>query len=151
ILQQAFTTLKIMDSYCGMLLYSAGVTYGIFSDKRVLQLALDREKLVPPISFSKAIQFVTEEFKHPTAMLTRKHSFVLSEITEDEVEEVGYIILYELAYAAGASDVGETFCDFMAGFINGRLQLLVAADTIVKEVECFGLGNNRCRFKISVV
>ncbi|OLS23729.1 MAG: hypothetical protein HeimC3_23720 [Candidatus Heimdallarchaeota archaeon LC_3] len=151
VLQQAFTALKIIDPFCGMLLHSAGVTFGLTADKRVINNSLHHKKINIPISLEEAVEILIEELQHPTTLLTRQHSFVSFEKSDSDLDDIVYYInIHELAYASGATNVNETFCDFMAGFINGRLQLLVQDETIVKEVECFGTGNSVCKFKITV-
>ena len=56
----------------------------------------------------------------------------------------------ECATATNTPDLGVTFCDFQAGFISGRLQLLVDDDVVVREVECPGTGHDHCKFEITL-
>ncbi|MHA1991228.1 MAG: V4R domain-containing protein [Candidatus Hodarchaeales archaeon] len=150
VIQQAFTALKIIDPFCGMLLHSAGVTFGLTADKRVINTSLQKRKINIPISLDEAIEILSEELQHPSTLLTRQHSFVSYEKVDSDSDDSLYAMyIHELAYAAGATNVNETFCDFMAGFINGRLQLLVQDEPVVKEIECFGTGSNVCKFSVS--
>ncbi|MFW9929946.1 MAG: V4R domain-containing protein [Candidatus Thorarchaeota archaeon] len=152
VIQQAFTALKIIDPFCGMLLHSAGVTFGLTADKRIINDSLQKRNQTIPISIESAVEIIVEELQHPSTLLTRQHSFVsfqISSTTGDDDKEI-FINIHELAYASGATNVEETFCDFMAGFINGRLQLLVIEETLVKEIACSGTGSDVCIFKISI-
>ena len=152
VIQQAFTALKIIDPFCGMLLYSAGVTFGLTADKRIINKELTQAGQKIPLSLADAVKIIVKEFQHPTTLLTRQHSFVTLESYEEDDEEDSYYIIQieELAYSAGATNVGQTYSDFVAGFINGRLQLLIQEDIQVIETDCFGTGSKHCRFKISL-
>ena len=92
-----------------------------------------------------------EYFTHPTTYLSRGHSFV--EIFDGEDEDEMYLRIYECAYASGANfsaetGMNETLCDFQAGFIAGRLALILKDPPIVTEVKCHGTGHNFCEFRI---
>ena len=149
VIQQAFTALKIIDNYCGMLLYSAGVNFGLTADKRVIHNIITNKYLNTPLELKVAVEVIVDELKHPTSLLNRQHSFVFLRFDPND-KNISYIDISELAYSAGATNVNETFCDFIAGFINGRLQLLVNEETIVKEIKCFGKGDSHCTFKIEI-
>jgi predicted hydrocarbon binding protein len=148
VVQQALTALKLMDPYCGMLMYSAGSTYGLTGPgKHILQQAIADQGLETPMSLEMAVQLVNGELQHPTSMLARQHSFVDFKILSAESAE---IIIQECSSSAGATDIQETFCDFTAGFINGRLRLLCNEEIIVKEIKCHGSGHETCTYQITL-
>ena len=43
------------------------------------------------------------------------------------------------------------FCDFTAGYINGRLQLLMVDEIVVREIACYGSGDSVCKFEVTIV
>ncbi len=148
VVQQALTGLKFMDPFCGSLLYSAGSEYGMTGPgKEILQRLIYEKQLPMPLEFENAIELVAVNLSHPSFLLPRNHSIISSEIEDDET---AYITISECATAAGTPELGMTFCDYMAGFISGRLQLLVDEDAIVKEIECHGTGHDRCKFEITL-
>jgi predicted hydrocarbon binding protein len=99
------------------------------------------------MGFEEAIELVSANLSHPSFLLPRNHSIIEREIEDDET---AYITIAECATASGTPDLGMTFCDFMAGFISGRLQLLVDDDAIVKEIEWHGTGHHHCKFEITL-
>ncbi|MFX1511634.1 MAG: V4R domain-containing protein [Promethearchaeota archaeon] len=148
IVQQALTGLKFMDPFCGTLLYSAGSEYGMTGPgKEIIQTLIYDNRLTTPLEFEKAVSLIGENLKHPTFLLPRNHSLTSWEIEDDET---AFININECTTASGTPDLGMTFCDFMAGFISGRLQLLIRDDAIVKEIECHGTGHKHCKFEITL-
>ncbi|MHA1448995.1 MAG: V4R domain-containing protein [Candidatus Hodarchaeales archaeon] len=145
--QQAFTALKMTDDFCGMLLYSAGSEHGLISPKEVLVRELTKRGARPPLEFNQAVMCIAASMSHPTSLLTRNHSFVSYNIVDDEV---AHLVIDENAFSAGSSNTGVTFCDWTAGFIAGRMRLLVVGDPVVKEIECAGTGAERCKFEITL-
>ena len=133
-----------------MLLYSAGVNFGLTADKRVIHNVVNDKNFNTPLQLKSAVEVIVDELKHPTSLLNRQHSFAYVKF-DPEAENIAYIDIWELAYSAGATNVNETFCDFMAGYINGRLQLLVNEETIVREINCFGKGDSYCTFKVEIL
>ena len=152
-LQQQIISLKFKDKFCGALLYSAGRELGVFGPgKPLIYDLLAKEKAeLPIVSLKQATQIMKEYFTHPTMYLPRAHSFV--EIFDGEDEDEMYLRIHECAYASGANfsaetDMNETLCDFQAGFIAGRLALILKDPPIVTEVKCHGTGHNYCEFRI---
>ena len=96
-----------------------------------------------------ALELIVDELQHPTTLLSREHSFVQFSVNEDE--DKGNITIYENVYASGAGNVSEHFCDFTAGFINGRLQLLIVDEILVREIACHGSGDGYCKFEVTLI
>lgn len=148
LIQEEFMGIKFQDPFCSILLYSAGREFGIGGPgKEILQKKLMEKNMRPPLNLEEAVKLLTEYYQHPTNMLPRQYAFVDCEI---EDEETAYIIIKECAHSSGSMNVGETFCDFEAGFIAGRIQLLIEDSVIVKEIECHGKGDNYCKFEIVI-
>ena len=150
IVQNALMSLKLMDPFLGIILYSAGSTYGLSGPgKDIIQKLISQNNIEQPMGLKDALNLIVGELQHPTTLLSRQHSFIFSNVDEDE--EAGVITIYENVYAAGAGNVSEHFCDFTAGFINGRLQLLLIDEIIVKEIACHGSGDFYCKFEVKIV
>jgi len=151
-LQQQIMSLKFRDKFCGALLYSAGRELGVIGPgKGLIYDLLAKENAELPIeSLKQATGIIKKYFTHPTNYLPRSHSFV--EIDDGEDEEEMYIRIYECAYAAGANlsetNLNETLCDFQAGYLAGRLALILKDSPIVTETKCHGTGHNFCEFRI---
>lgn len=149
-LQQQIMSLKFRDKYCAALLYTAARELGIVGPgKNIIYEILDAEKL-PLDSLKEAVEFLHKYLIHPSNILKREYSFV--EVYDGEDEDEMYIRIYECAYASGAdlseTNLNETLCDFMAGYIAGRLSLLLKEPPIVTETKCHGTGHKYCEFRI---
>ena len=87
---------------------------------------------------------------HPTNYLKREYSFV--EVFDGEDEDEMILKIHENAYASGANlsetNLNETLCDFTAGYLAGRLALIVKDPPIVSETKCHGTGHSHCEFRI---
>ncbi len=149
VVQSTLTAIKLKDKFLGMLLHSAGSTYGLTGPgKQIIQNLIAKHNIKQPMELEQGIKLVVLELQHPTTLLTRQHSFV--EYTIDNENEIAEIIIYENVYASGLGNVGEKFCDFTAGFIHGRLLLLLSDNIFVNEVSCHGSGDPYCKFQIIV-
>lgn len=62
--------------------------------------------------------------------------------TPDQME----IEISETLSAAGVPNVGEPLCHLEAGFLAGALGGLTGRKILVREVGCWGLGHQTCRF-----
>ncbi len=150
VVQNALISMKLMDPFLGMILYSAGSTFGLSGPgKNIIQKLISEKNLEQPMGLKSALELIAGELSHPTTLLARQHSFVQYSVDEDG--ERGEISIYENVYAAGAGDVREHFCDFTAGYINGRLQLLMIEEIIVREIACYGSGDSVCKFEVTLV
>ena len=150
VVQNALISMKLMDPFLGMILYSAGSTFGLSGPgKDIIQNLISEKGIEQPMGLKTALELIAGELSHPTTLLSRQHSFVKCSVNEDE--ERGEITIFENVYAAGAGDVSEHFCDFTAGYINGRLQLLMVDEIVVREIACYGSGDSVCKFEVTIV
>ncbi|MCG3216654.1 MAG: thioredoxin family protein [Candidatus Heimdallarchaeota archaeon] len=149
-LQQQIMSLKFRDKFCGALLYSAGRELGVIGPGKNIIYDLLASETLPIESMKKATEMIQKYLTHPTNYLKREYSFVEVDDGEDEDEMI--LRIYENAYASGANlsetNLNETLCDFTAGYLAGRLALIVKDPPIVSEIKCHGTGHNYCEFKI---
>ena len=154
-LQQQIMSLKFKDKFCGALLYSAGRELGVIGPgKSVIYDLLASENAELPIaSLNQATEIMKKYLTHPTNYLSRQHSFV--DVFNGEDDDEMYIRIHECAYASGANlsetNLNEVLCDFQAGYIAGRLALILKDPPIVTETKCHGTGHNFCEFRIEKV
>ncbi|MFX0094894.1 MAG: V4R domain-containing protein [Candidatus Hodarchaeota archaeon] len=166
-LQQVLASFKVSDPFSSTLLYFAGNRFGSMgADKytlmKIVGRTMQRKNLQFPFEFDDAVDLLVQYFRHPSVMLSRSHGLVEYEITDDEEAELR---VYENASAAGLRielppELGERpkdflkpvtkMCDFTAGFIAGRLKVLMGAEPTVQEASCFGSGADHCRFSIEL-
>ena len=103
-----------------------------------------------PLTLPDAAKIISVYLSHPLNILARQHAFVrLVDVSPNRV----LLNIYENATAAGLPNFGkgEMFCDFMAGYIGGRIDMLTKRDVIVRELECHGTGHNHSQFEIAHV
>ncbi|MHA2357813.1 MAG: V4R domain-containing protein [Candidatus Heimdallarchaeaceae archaeon] len=151
-LQQQIMSLKFRDKFCGALLYSAGRELGVIGPGKnlIYDLLAGEEAELPIESLKQATGFIKKYLTLPTNYLSREYSKV--EIEDGEDEDEMYIRIYECAYASGANlsetNLNEALCDFQAGYLAGRLALILKDPPIVTETKCHGTGHNYCEFRI---
>ncbi len=151
-LQQQIMSLKFRDKFCGALLYSAGRELGVIGPGKshIYDLLASEDAELPIESLKQATEIMKKYLTHPTNYLSRQHSFV--DVFEGEDEDEMFIRIHECAYASGANlsetNLNEVLCDFQAGYIAGRLALILNDPPIVTETKCHGTGHNFCEFKI---
>jgi predicted hydrocarbon binding protein len=147
-LQQALVNLKMTDPFSGALLYAAGMQLGIFGPgKDILQRYLEDENFSWPLTSDQAL-FIMNKFFHFAMIQAAKERADVKIIEEDGKQKIR---VYECAMSSGAKESGTTFCDFMAGYLAGRIQILTNRDCIVNETKCHGLGDKFCEFEISFI
>ena len=147
-LQQAIITLRMTDPYCAALLYSAGRELGIFGPGRdILQRYLEDENYSWPLNLEQALKVINKFFHFGMIQAAKERADV--KIIEQDGQLK--IRIEECAISSGVYDSGTTFCDFIAGYIAGRIQILTNRDCIVNETHCHGLGNKYCEFEIEFV
>jgi len=151
VIQQPLTALKWIDPFCGTLLYSAGFELGIYGPGKeiIWKILLDLKKEWP-LALSDAVHVIRAFLGHPQSILARQHAFV--EVVESNAEKV-LLSIKGCSTASGLPnfDQGELFCDFQAGYIGGRVDLLTERDVVVRELECHGTGHDHCLFEITHV
>lgn len=147
-LQQAIVNLRMADPFSGALLYAAGRQLGIFGPGRdILQRYLEDENYSWPLSLDQSLHVLNKFFHFGMIQAAKERSDVKIIEEDDQLK----IRIYECAMSSGAKDSETTFCDFMAGYIAGRIQILTSKDCIVTETKCHGLGDKFCEFEISFV
>jgi predicted hydrocarbon binding protein len=147
-LQQAIVNLKMTDPFSGALLYAAGMQLGIFGPgKDILQRFLEDENFSWPLTLDQAL-FIMNKFFHFSMIQAAKERADVKIVEENNKQKIR---VFECAMSSGAKDSGTTFCDFMAGYIAGRIQILTNKDCIVNESKCHGLGDKFCEFEISFI
>ena len=149
-LQQQIMSLKFRDKFCGALLYSAGRELGVIGPGKNIIYQLLEDETLPIGSLKKATEIIQKYMTHPTIALNRGHSFV--EVHDGEDDDEMFIRIYECAYASGANlsetNLNENLCDFQAGYLAGRLALILKDPPIVTETKCHGTGHNFCEFRV---
>ena len=167
VLQQILNGLKFADPFYSTLLYYAGAHYGRLGvDKVVLQSILfetdDHEPYQLPLEFEDGLEVLVAYFNDPRTILRRRQGLVKVRQVDDET---AHVRIKECATACGTHIGGQPLvdmegqimeeeqiplCDFTAGFIHGRLDLLLDEDVKVKEIECHSTGHDHCLFEISL-
>ncbi|MCF2144416.1 MAG: V4R domain-containing protein [Candidatus Heimdallarchaeota archaeon] len=147
-LQQAIVNLKMTDPFSGSLLYAAGMQLGIFGPGRdILQRYLEDENYSWPLNLKQALYVLNKFFHFGMIQAAKERADVAIIEDGDELK----IRVFECAMSSGAKNSGTTFCDFMAGYLAGRIQILTSRDCVVTETKCHGLGDKYCEFEISFV
>jgi predicted hydrocarbon binding protein len=150
-LQPIVVSLKLLDEFTGSILYSGGRELGIFGPGKDLlyRLVNNIKGISPPVNFDLGIELLHQYLSHPATALSREWGKVnLSEKNPDHPNR-RFLTIEEYGAIAGIHNIGKTFCDFLAGFISGRLTVLIGKEAIVKEVECQGTGAIACKFEIT--
>lgn len=66
--------------------------------------------------------------------------------------EIGQIIISENMFSAGNTFTDDKLCDYTAGYLTGRLKLLLDDDFVVQETKCRDPDNIRnCVFEIQLI
>ncbi len=162
LVQQALHALKFSDEFYSTLLYYAGAHLGHAGvDKTTIMEIITKKDLTLPLEFEDGIKLVKSYFNHPTTVLARMQAGARAEIIDDET---AIIDIFECAAASGLDisvlgseltseeqkSAPKLLCDFTAGFIHGRLDLVLDEDVRVRETECPSTGADRCRFEIEL-
>lgn len=163
VLQHIITSVKFSDPFNSTLLAYAGQNYGqILEDVGSISRIMMRRNLnYPfPMEFPQACEVLGYYFNNPGRILSRIHGDVTVDIIDDET---AIFKVWESAATSGIDlstvDLSALFPgierptkvttldDFMAGFINGRLNLLVEDEIIVREIKCQASGHPYCEFE----
>ena len=164
VLQHILTSLKFSDPFNSTLLAYAGQNYGqILEDVGSISRIINRHeldaKLFGAIEFPQACEVLGRYFNSPGISASKIHADVVVKIIDDES---AIFKVWESAATSGINlstvDMTALFPstesppqmsyldDFLGGFINGRLNLLIEEEVIVKEVKCQANGNPCCEF-----
>ncbi len=161
-LQHILTSVKFSDPFNSTLLAYAGQNYGqMLEDVGSISRIIHRRDLgyTFPMEFSQACEVLGYYFSAPGRQQTRIHGEVTVELIDDES---AVFKVWESAATSGIDlstvDLSALFPgvekpprittldDFMAGFIGGRLDLLVEDEVIVRETKCQANGYPCCHF-----
>ncbi len=163
VLQHIITSVKFSDPFNSTLLAYAGQNYGqILEDVGSISRIMMRRNLNYsfPMEFPQACEVLGYYFNSPGRLLTRIHGDVTVDVIDDES---AVFRIWESAETSGIDlstvDLSalfpgiekptkvNTLDDFMAGFLNGRLNLLVEDEIIVRETACQANGHQYCEFE----
>ena len=150
VLQPIIVSLKMLDRFSSILLYSGGKELGVFGPgKPLLYQLVQSYGLKVPMDLEDGVELLHQYLTHPTTMLARDQGQIR---LVDEGDDIYVIEVEENASVAGLSnaDISQTLCDFQAGFFAGRLHILIGLDPVVEEIACQGTGAPFCKFKITV-
>ncbi len=162
VLQHILTSLKFSDPFNSTLIAYAGQHYGqILEDLGIISRIMKRRKLQYefPMEFPQACEVLSYYFSTPGMIYARVHADVNVEILDDESAvfrvwesaatsgiNLSTVDLSALFPGSSAPPKVTTLDDFLAGFINGRIDLLVEDNVIVREEKCVALGHRCCEF-----
>jgi predicted hydrocarbon binding protein len=150
LLQPIIVALKFLDRFSGTILYNGGKHLGVFGPgKDLLYSLVDELGIHPPVAIKVGVNLLLKYLTHPRIIITREHGSVILHPREDSVYHLEIIDNVSVAGMQN-EDLNQTFCDFQAGFIAGRLYILIGVDPTVREIECQGTGSPSCTFEISV-
>ncbi len=163
VLQHIITSVKFSDPFNSTLLAYAGQNYGqILEDVGSISRIMMRRNLnfAFPMEFPQACEVLGHYFNTAGRLLTRIHGDVSVEIIDDESAvfrvwesaatsgiDLSTVDLSALFPGAEIPAKVTTLDDFMAGFLNGRLNLLVEDEIIVRETKCQAHGHPYCEFE----
>lgn len=71
-----------------------------------------------------------------------------NQLGEIKVVDENSILVKDCFDCCDMPDLGTTFCSLDEGMIEGIIEAKLDIDVEVKETECFGTGDNHCRFNI---
>ncbi len=150
VLQPIIISIKFLDRFSGTILYNGGKELGVFGPGKQLLIRLVQEEGIQvPVPLEKAVNLLLAYLRHPTTMLGREHGLVRLNHEDDDSYTLEIDDSVSIA-GMQTAELNKTFCDFQAGFIAGRLYILVGKDPIVKEIECQGTGHQTCKYRITV-
>ncbi len=61
-----------------------------------------------------------------------------------------YLLVEDCFDCGGLPDIGKTVCSLDEGMIEGIISEKIGGEVNVKETECFGTGENYCRFEMKI-
>ena len=164
VFQHALTSIKFADPFYGTLLYYSGVFQGKNGpDYAVVERLAERESIALPAGFKDGCRLLEAYFNDPSTILSRRTGNIGIKILDDESAEIK---VYECATAtklvlqSAESRVSIPLakeekdkiylCDYMTGFITGRLERILDWEIKVKEIDCHSQGSKYCKFKVDL-
>ncbi len=150
-LQPIVLSIKMMDDYLASILFSAGRELGIFgSGKALLYDIVERNypEASLPVDFNIGVEVFLKYMTHPTTYLANEWGIVeLSEFDPQRPNE-RILSIGDYGAIAGVPNLGMPFCDYLVGFITGRLAVIIGEEPQVREIACQGTGSAVCKFEI---
>lgn len=163
VFQHALTSIKFADPFYGTLLYYSGVFQGRNGpDYVVIKRLAERESIELPAEFQDGCRLLEAYFNDPSTILSRNTGNVTIKILDDESAEIK---VYECATAtklklqspeinlipAAEEEKDKIYlCDYMTGFITGRLERILDWEIKVKEIDCHSQGSKYCKFRVDL-
>jgi predicted hydrocarbon binding protein len=151
VLQPIIISLKLLDKFTGLILYSGGRELGVGGPgKELLWRLIHSKDLKLPVEPDQAIDLLYEFLSHPTSYLSRDYGKVSYKKGADK--NTYLLEVNDMSTVAGMSNanLGDSFCDFKAGFFAGRLLIMLGTEPTVREIQCQGKGHPSCVFEITL-
>lgn len=154
VFQPIVLSIKMMDDYLSSILFSAGRELGIFGSGKTLLYDIiqtdesEEFSQLLPLEFNEGVDVLKEFMTHPTTYLAKEWGLVKVSPVDPANPNVRYISISDYGAVSGVPDLGITLCDFLAGFLTGRLSVIIGAEPMVREIECQGTGASSCKFEI---
>ncbi len=153
--QPIVLSIKMMDDYLSSILFSAGRELGIFGSGKTLLYDIvqgmeGEGELQLPIEFNKGVDILQKYMTHPTTYLAKEWGIVETSPPDPDNPGVRYISVGDYGPVSGVPDLNLTLCDFLVGFLTGRLSVLIGEEPLIREVECQGTGAPFCKFEIKL-
>ncbi|MHA1994455.1 MAG: V4R domain-containing protein [Candidatus Hodarchaeales archaeon] len=163
VLQHILTSLKFSDPFNSTLLSYAGQHYGqILEDIGIISRIINRRgldaKLLGAMEFEQACEVLSYYFDKNLSSPK-----ILSDVVVQQIDDESAI--FKVWESAATSGIDLTTVDrvnlfpgldqppevnmlddFLSGFINGRLDLFIEEDVIVRETKCQASGHPHCEF-----
>ena len=92
-----------------------------------------------------------KEFEEFIQWMEKKGIASTKSFTFDSEKGIGNLILLETLSSAGLPNLGKPTCSFETGLISGVIERLKDRRCLVREIRCYGKGDNECAFYIEVL
>lgn len=154
VFQPIVLSIKMMDDYLSSILFSAGRELGIFgSGKTLLYDIIETDEgeefsHLLPLEFNQGVDVLHAFMTHPTTYLAKEWGVVKVSPFDPSNPDIRYITVSDYGAVAGVPDLGITLCDFLAGFLTGRLSVIIGIEPEIREIQCQGTGAKHCTFEI---
>ncbi len=130
--QQQITSIKLADPVAGFFLRVAG--------KRLGRIIASKGSL----TFNEAATELKGYMNSPFMLMSGIHSSCNVKLDDDSL----LVTIEGCASASGQENVGVSLCELEAGIIEGFMEKTTGESFTSKEIECWGLGQKHCTFKI---
>ncbi|MCK5617398.1 4-vinyl reductase, partial [Candidatus Pacearchaeota archaeon] len=168
VLQSILVYFKLFNPSSSALLFTGGYQIGLMLESiGAISRIINGHKLdappIPPMKLSQACDVLGRYFNSPGITSSKIHADVVIDLIDDEnaiikvwesasSSGLDLFALSELQYFPGVvnNDLHRhgKLDDFLAGYINGRFDILVENPLSVEEVSCQALGHPYCEFHV---